>query len=226
MLSLTKVAITLNGTWLDPTTGNKSEVGRYVIHKIFGSPNTSRSRLKLRVLCIDGMSLKSAGVLLPTVLPLENLEHLHLFRCKFTGRLYEGLTELKLRLKSFRDQRANNKPSSGIVDSFLASLRSLRNLRLSINGRYSIDYEPCDWPSLLLHAHELRSLDLDDYKPGPGGVLFVDTRRSLSGFQAFCDRASQLQQLSTRSPGLEATHQNLPHGLNAFLVRFECRSSY
>jgi hypothetical protein len=186
---------------------------------MFDSPDTSHIRLKLRTLCVDGMCLKSAGTILPAMLSLEELEQLHLFRCHYTSRLCESLAKLQLRLDSFRDQRAINRPSAGSLDIFFQSLRSLRNLRLSLHGQHINDPELCDWPSPLPPAHELRSPDLDDFKPGPEGVLFVDTRRSLSGFQVFCDRASQLQQLSMGSPGLEERHWNAPHGLNAFLVR-------
>jgi hypothetical protein len=202
--------------------GDKGETGRKVINKVFSSANTNHNRLKVKILRIEGMSLKSAGVTLPTVLSFEGLEQLHLFRCRYTSRLCETLAELKLGLKVFCDQLAYNTPNPGTVDAFLASLRYLRVLRLSRDWRSLEDYELCDWPSLLPCAHELRSLDLDEYDPGPDGVLFLDTRRSLPGFQTFCDRASQLQQLSMRSPGLEKIHWDATHGLKAVLVSVRC----
>lgn len=200
---VTTVAITLSNGWLDHTMGDQGETGRKVINKVFSSANTIQNRLKVRILRIEGMSLKSAGVTLPTVLPLEGLEQLHLFSCRYTSRLCASLAGLKLHLKVLCDQRAYNEPSPGTVDAFLTSLRWLRVLRLSRDWRSTSDFEPCDWPSLLPCAHELRSLDLDEHDPGPDGILFLDTRRSLPGFKTFCDRASQLQQLSMRSPGLE-----------------------
>jgi hypothetical protein len=215
---VTTVAITLSNEWLDHTMGGKGETGCKVINKVFSSANTINNRPKLKVLRIEGMSLKSAGVSLPTILPLEGLQQLHLFRCRYTSRLCESLTELKLRLKVFCDQRAYNTPSPGTVDAFLSSLRYLRVARLSRDWRSLSDFEPCDWPSLLPCANELRTLDLDEHKPGPDGVLFQDTRRSLPGFQTFCGRASQLQQLSMRSPGLEKNHWGAAHGLEAILV--------
>lgn len=215
---VTSVGITLSSAWLDHTMGDQSEVGCKVLNKIFGPSDTSHDRLKVRVLRIQGISFRSAGVVLPTVLPLETLEHLHLFSCKYTSRLCESLAKLQLHLKVFCDQRAYNPPRPGTVDAFLKSLRCLRVLRLSRDWRSLSDFEPCDWPSLLPCAHELRSLDLNEYKPGPDAVLFLDTRRSLPGFQTFCDRASQLQQLSMRSPGLEKTYWGANHGLDAVLA--------
>lgn len=219
---VTTVAITLSDFWLDHTMGGKGETGRQVINKIFSSANTNPNRLKVKILRIEGMSLKSAGVTLPTVLSLEGLEQLHLFLCRYTSRLCESLAELKLRLKMFCDQRAYNTPNPGTLDAFLTSLQYLRVLRLSRDWRSLDNYELCDWPSLLPCAHELRSLDLDEHDPGPDGVLFLDTRRSLPGFQSFCDRASQLQQLSMRSPGLEKIHWDAAHGLKAVLVSVRC----
>jgi hypothetical protein len=207
---VTNVAITLSNELLDLTMGDKDETGREVINKIFSPSNSDDTRLQVKILRIEGMSLKSAGPVLPTIL--------HMFRCRYTSRLCESLAELNLHLKVFCDQRAYNTPSHGIVDTFLKSLQYLRVLRLSRDWRSLCDYESCDWPSLLPCAHELRSLDLDEHKPGPDGVLFLDTRRSLSGFQTFCGRASCLQQLSMRSPGLEKIHWDATHGLEAVLV--------
>jgi hypothetical protein len=218
------MTITLNDDRLDGTMGGKGETGRGVIDKIFGSPDTSHARAKIRNLRLEGMSLKSAAVILPALLPLDELEHLHLLRCRYTSRFCESLAELNLCLKAFCDQQAYNVRSPGTMDAFLNSLRCLRTLRLSRDWRSSSDFESCDWPSLLPCASELLSLDLDDHEPGPDGVLFLDTRRSLPGFRVFCDRASQLQQLAMRSPGLEETHWNAPHGLKAFLVKLTLRT--
>ena len=214
---VTNVSITLSNASLDHKMGDQREAGCKVLNKIFGSTNTSHGRLQVRVLRIQGISFRSAGAVLPTVLPLEGLEQLHLFSCKYTSRLCESLAELKLHLKVFCDQRAYNPPRPGTVDAFLKSLGHLRILRLSRDWRSLSDFESCDWPSLLPCAHELRMLDLNEHKPGPDGVLFLDTRRSLPGFQTFCDRASQLQQLSMRSPGLEKFHWDATHGLEAVL---------
>ena len=215
---VTNVALTLCNKCLDHTNGDQSEAGCKVLNKIFGSSKTNHDRLKVRVLRIEGLSFKSAGVVLPSILPLEGLEQLYLFNCRYTSRLCESLAELSLHLKVFCDQHAYNTPRLATVDTFLKSLRYLRVLRLSRDWRSLSDFEPCDWPSLFPCAPELRSLDLNEHKHGPDGLLFLNTRRSLPGFQTFCDRASQLQQLSMRSPGLEKNHWGAAHGLEAVLV--------
>lgn len=218
---VTSLSIKLSRACLDRTMGGKGETGRAVVNKIFGSANPSDRRLKLKRLRIEWMSFKSAGIILPTLLPLEKLEHLHLFKCRYTSRLFESLTELKLRLVSVCDQRAySNGPSLNILDVFLKSMQpQLRKLRLSRDCRSNGGFKTCDWPSLVPHAHELRCLELDDWKPGTQNALFSETRRSLSGFSEFCDGASQLQQLSMNSPGLEEVYWDKRDGLQDFLVR-------
>lgn len=64
---------TLHDDRLDGTMGGKGEAGRRVIDKIFGSPNTSHTRAKIRNFRIEGMSLESAAVILPALLPLDRL---------------------------------------------------------------------------------------------------------------------------------------------------------
>jgi len=216
MPSVTSLSIKLSSARLDRTIGGKCETGRKIIVKIFDSTNASRPHQKLKRLRIERMSFKSAGFILPTVLPLDELEHLHLFRCRYTNRLCESLSQLKLRLKSYCDLRAYNVSNPGAYDTSMRSIQPLRKLRLSCDQADSTGWDSCDWASFLPHANELRCLDLRDNDPAR--PLFATTRRSLAGFRSFCANASHIQQLSINGPSLQENQWDMPRGMDAFLV--------
>lgn len=200
-----------------------SEAGRRVINDLFDPTSASRRHQKFKRLRIEDMSFEVAGAILPTVLPLGNLEHLHLIRCRYTNRLCESIAQLQLCLRSFHNQSSHEDPRTGVMDAFVKSLRDLRGLRLSRRSFGTGGYETCDFASLLPHAHELRYLELDDYEPWE--EVFTNTRRSLTDFSTFCSRASQLQQLALQSPSLAEVNWKAPHGLQDFLVRLSLLSS-
>ena len=224
MPSVTSLSIKLNNPRLDLTMGGKGEVGNRVVSKLFDSASPSHSHQKLKRLRIERMSFKTAGSTLPTMLPLDDLEHLFLFSCSHTDRLCENISHLNLRLKSYCDLRAHKTSYPGAYDTFLKSLQSLHKLRLSCDGVDVDDWHPCDWPALLPHASELRCLDLRDSDPSL--PFLAATRGSLTGFRSFCMTASHLQQLSINGPSLREETWDMPRGLDAFLVSQYLRFLY
>jgi len=216
MLSVTSLSLKLSDSRLDQYLGSKREAAEKVVARIFGSANSSHPHRKLKRLRIENMSFNTSGSTLPTVLPLDNLEHLFLFRCGHTDRLCENISHLKLRLKSFCDLRAYGTSHSGAYDTFLKSLQPLHKLRISYNEVKTDKQSACDWSSILPHADELRCLDLRDSDQSL--PFLAATRGSLTGFLSFCMNASHLQQLSINGPSLREETWDMPRGLDAFLV--------
>lgn len=214
------LTIKFNEAYSGHSIVEEGEIGCKVIEKIFGS-TIAGHRHQIKSLRIEAMSFRTAGVILPTILPFENLEHLKLINCKYTDRLCASITPLELCLRSFQNQRAHCGRQEGAIDAFVKSLRPLRKLRLSSGWSSKNSFGMCDWSSLIPHAHELNCLDLDDYEPII--VAFSGTGRPLLDFDRFCSRASKLQQLSIKSPDLSTRHWKDAQGLQALLV-WHCRS--
>ena len=216
MLFVTSLSLKFSISRLDQTMGGKGEVAEKIVAKIFGSADPSCPHRKLKRLRIEDMSFKTSGSTLPTVLPLDDLEHLFLSRCAHTDRLCESISHLKLRLKTFCDLRAYKTSYSGAYDTFLKSLQPLHKLRISYDGIETDKQSACDWSSILPHANELRCLDLRDSDQSL--PFLATTRGSLAGFLSFCTNALHLQQLSINGPSLREETWDMPRGLDAFLV--------
>lgn len=217
MPAVKNLTIKLRNAGPDLSMRRAGETGRKVVEKMFGSTMSSHRSQKLRFLRIESMSFEIAGNILPAVLSLEHLDHLHLINCKHTSRLCENIMPLGLSLHSFHNQGAHCGPQEGAINAFVKSLRLLRKLRLSCDDDSEISsFDMCEWSSLIPHANELHCLDFDDYEPRI--VAFSGTRRPLLDFDLFCSRASKLQQLSIKSPSLSTYRWKEVGGLQSLLV--------
>lgn len=213
------LAIKLKVAYADRLNGVVGEVSRKVIHTIFKPANMTQRRQNLKRLRVEGMSFELASVDSAFLHQLERLENLHLIDCRYTNRLCAELCQLKLGLRSFRNQRGHIEGgSTDVLKTFIKSLRLLRDLRLSCSWQHTVASGMCDYLSLVPHAHELRCLYLenDDVRR----VAPAITEESLSDFHAFCSHASELQQLSIEGPCLREEDWNTPLGLQTFLVGF------
>jgi hypothetical protein len=219
MSSVTSLSITLKAPALDSSMGNAYSAGREVINTLFPPDYATHPRAKLKRLRIASMSFHSAGTILPTVIPLNELKHLHLLKCADTERLYESLAQLTLTLLSFCDERCASL-DEGAMDTFLKSLAPLQKLRI-ISQISAVGFEKFAWSTLLPHAPELRCLEVGDYRPR-NSESFMETRRTVPAFQTLCDRTSGLQYLSMLGPAIERYDWKSTCGLDAFLVS-QCR---
>lgn len=195
--------------------GGASETGREVVKTLFPPGYANTLRAKLRRLRIEFMSIRLAGAILPNVVPLDELKHLHLLRCNETDHFCDSLSRLNLTLESFCDEYSES-TQLGMMEAFLTALHPLQELRVT-SWRYSLGSERFDWPSLMPHAADLQRLEVCDHTPFRSGP-FVATTRTLSTFKAFCERASSLQQLSMLGPAIEKIYWKSAHGLDAYLV--------
>lgn len=216
MPSITSLTIQLRSDRDVYSMGDIHEVGKMIVNTLFNAGNSTRVRHcpNLRLLRIQNLSFRYAGAILPTVLALESLEHLHLLQCQHTNRFCESLSRLGLNLQSFCDRCSDNPPYPGAVDTFIRSLAPLRKFRI-MSRPDRLEYEVCDWTALISHAPKLRCLELYDYHPFKP---FLKTKRKLHDFKAFCESASQLQQLAMQGPRIEKYTWMVSHGLHAFLV--------
>lgn len=215
MTSLTSLSIKLECDLLDHSMGCRCATGQEVVNTLFGAGYATSPRARLRRLRIESMSFRYAGAILPTVLPLDQLEYLHLLSCSRTDRLYESLSQLDLTLQSFCDEHYSSVHGGAMV-SFLRSLAPLEKLRVTRNVRTD-GHEESAWSEIMPHASKLRCLEVGDHEP-PTDASFFNTRRTLPEFWAFCRTASNLEQLSMLGPQIESTTWDSARGLNVFLV--------
>lgn len=213
--SITSLTIQIHSKYNVHSMGSSAEAGQKIVNTLFAAGNAHIIHCpNVKRLRIENMSFRYAGAILSTALALDHLEHLHLLGCKHTNFLCESLSGLGLTLQSFCDEVPHNPPYPGAVDEFIRSLTPLRKLRI-MSTPHREEHEVCDWTSLMSHAPVLQCLELYDYDPFQS---FLRTKRDLPGFQAFCKRASQLQQLAMQGPKVERSTWALPYGLHAFLV--------
>lgn len=214
---VTSLEIELSRETLDFDVGRGQEVGRYVINTLFSSKNATLTGLKLRRLRIRSMSFCDAGTILPTVLPCEELEYLHLLSCSNTDRLCESLSHLKLSLRSFCDENHNAHRDDSHA-TFLKSLPPLQTVRLT--GSYclaTLGHEGFPWPVIVPHASSLRCLEIDEYYAHQNRVASMG--KIHPSFREFCASASNLQQLSIPGPEIERSAWAATGGLHVMLVR-------
>jgi hypothetical protein len=219
MPSVTSLSITLSTPYLGNFGGDKSAAGREVISALFGPDYATQPHAKLKRLRITSISFQSAGTILPTVVPLDQLEHLHLSQCQDTEPLYESLSQLNLSMKSFCDM-SNNSLGREAMRAFLKLLSPVQKLRAS-DELYMHGGDRFDWSTLVSHAPELRFLEVADCRSDPDEP-FMDEKTTLPAFRTFCSHASRLQQLSMIGPSIEPETWDCTLGLNAFLVSLNC----
>jgi hypothetical protein len=216
MTSVMQLTITigwLHSGWDNTMHGPELEVA----NTLFAAGNAFRRSTKVTHLRLESMDIRELWQTLPKVFPFSSLTHLQLWNCYGTNLLCESLSKLKLDLHSYCDEDTNSPPRPGAVDAFLRSLPPLRQLRQTQSRRYNrSELESFDWTALMTHASSLRCLDLGD--SNTYGQLFIDTKRTLSGFRSFCENASDLQQLSIVGPKTEKVAWSSPYGLHILLV--------
>lgn len=214
---VTSLAIELSVETLDFGSGRGQEAGRHVINTLFSSKNATHIGLKLRRLRIRSMAFCDAGTILPTVLPCEGLEHLHLLNCSHTDRLCESLSQLKLSLRSFCDE-GHDAHRGDHHAAFLKSLPPLQTIRLT--GYYrlaTMGHEGSPWPVFVPHASSLRCLEIGECYLNQNSI--TSKGKVPASFEEFCASASNLQQLSITGPEIEKSTWAATGGLHAVLVR-------
>lgn len=220
MTSVTRLTITMN-SHRHTMDGLLSDACGEVVNTMFASGNAFSRGHKLKRLRLENMWLQEIGITLPKVLPFDGLTHLQLYNCSQTNILCETLSQLDLDLQSFCAEHIKDPPRPGAIDGFLRSLPPLRQLRITHHDRIRLnekEVESFDWTALMVHAPNLRCLDLDDFTAK--SELFIDTTRNLPDFLAFCKSASDLQQLSIIGPELSKAAWSTPYGLHTLLVGF------
>lgn len=215
MFSVTSLSITLKNRHLGGIVGGASETGREVIKTLFPPGYANHLRAKLRRLRIEFMSIRLAGAILPDVVPLDELKHLHLLRCSETDQLCNSLSRLNLTLESFCDE-CSESTQPGMMKGFLTALHPLQELRVT-SWHYTLGCERFDWPSLMPHAADVQRLVVCDHTPFRSDS-FMATTRTIPAFKAFCERASSLRQLSMTGPAIENIYWKSARGLDAYLV--------
>lgn len=207
--------IELSDKRLGVDSGSAREVGREVVNTLFASTNTVHPVPKLQLLRIRSMSFSEAGTILATVLPCNELRHLHLLYCSHTDRLCESLSRLKLNLQSFCDAGCGTDHEDAHT-IFLKSLSCLQTLRLTGYHRAARSHhEGHPWPMIIFQASSLRCLEID-LECGDSNT--ANEPKILRSFAAFCASASNLQQLSVAGPEIERSTWKSVHGLCALLV--------
>lgn len=128
MTSVTRLTITMDCR----TTLHSIHIAacHEVVNTMLASGTAFRQGGKLRRLRLQGMESHKIGKTLPTILPFNDLTHLHLDCCSSTNVLCGTLSQLNLNLQSFRDEYLDNMPRPGAVDGFLRSLSPLRQSRI------------------------------------------------------------------------------------------------
>jgi hypothetical protein len=165
MTSVTSLSITLSTPYLGNDRGDRCAAGREVISALFGLDYATQPHAKLKRLRITSISFQSAGEILPTVVSLDQLEHLHLSQCQDTEPLYESLSQLNLSMKSFCDM-SNNSLGREAMRAFLKLLSPVQKLRAS-DELYMHGGDRFDWSTLVSHAPELRFLEVADRRSAP-----------------------------------------------------------
>jgi hypothetical protein len=202
---------------LDGSMGLSCETSQKVLDTLFATGYDTSPRAKLKSLRITSMSFQSAGAILPTVVSLNELEHLQVLYCQHTDRLYESLSQLNLTLKSLCEETFSTPPDDGApLKTILRSLAPLQKLRI-VRDYTDQDSGDFVWSSLITHAPELRCLQLGNFLPNHERP-FVNERMTFPSFQAFCSLASRLQQLSMLGPAIEQETWASDSALDAFLV--------
>lgn len=209
------LAIECSSETLDDGHERKA-TGLAVVNRLFGYSNAARRCPKLKCLRVEGLCLESSGVVLPTLLDIERLEHLQLAKCFHSNRLCEVLAQMRLRLKSFSDEVSCNDPVEGSTGVFLTSVGPLEKLRITSHPD-TREFQAFSWNALMPHATKLRLLELNDWMPFSNPL--DGENRTIAEFKSFCELAPQLQQLAIEGTCTDPFTWAKPHGLEGMLVR-------
>jgi hypothetical protein len=233
MQHMTSLAIHLDEERLPKSIGSGYEgSGLAAIRTLFIGKTQARRCPNLKALRIESMWFSSAGDVLPTLLDLGKLEHLQLSQCNQTNRLYESLSQLQLKLRSFTDEFSCNGHHQGLhnmpagsqisTSAFLSSLKGIQKFRLR-GTPCDWRIETFDWAALASNASSICILEMTDYRGnGPFSKLSstpISPGTALPGFRALCENATHLQQLSICGPEVDASDWNSAHGLKVMIVR-------
>jgi hypothetical protein len=194
------------------------ELGRDVVQKLFQSVNSTTHRTDLESLRIKSIPLDEFLLVLPTKLPLRNLKHLQLNRCRGVGPFIAMLAQLGVDLSSyhiiFRREAYEVRESN---EALIHSMSSPKRVSMSSTGEML-----CDWAVVTSRAPSLLSFVIDDVAydddvQNPVGTSHTFLN-SMAGFFGFCSAASSLEQLAVLSPPIESEHWKDEAGLDRFLV--------
>lgn len=208
------LAIVLEDHLLDFEARDSGAAGLAVIKALFDSGNVSRSCPGLKRLRIQSMSFESIGFILPTLLTLNHLQKLQLYKCWETNRLYETLSQLRPPLHTFSDERFCNDRFQHTTDMLFKSLAPLKTLRISVDLDTPI-LDELGWSALMAHASQLEILEVNDWCTISNSFK---GDRALPLLDAFCERASRLQQLAIECPEIASYSWKSITGLDSFLV--------
>lgn len=178
-------------------SGECCEDGKLFFSKLLSQETTTHQLPKLKTLRVANVCLMSAGNLLPTLLKLENLEHLQLIICLDVYPLLQSLGSLHLSLSSLciEDCKTDSWDSDYGVDDFIRSLQSLKRIMLRFYGVAASDV--FDWSSLRQHATSIECLRIEDTDVSNG-----PPDQPIYGAQPFI-RAPNLEQLALSSLDIE-----------------------
>jgi hypothetical protein len=198
--------------------GHHFELQRDIVRNLFQSVNSTTPRAGLESLRIRCLTLDELLLVLPRKLPLRNLKHLHLVRCRKAGPFIQMLTQTGV---DFASYHVNLDPSARGFrrsnEALLHQMTSPKRIHLSSMGKMV-----CDWAAVTASASSLLSFSVDDENYDnlfamPPGAPFVP-RRSTPAFFDFCSAATSLEQLAISSPPIETEHWNDAAGLAGSLV--------
>jgi hypothetical protein len=196
----------------------ESEIARDITIKLFQSVNSATPRAGLESLRIKSLPLNELLLILPEKLPLRNLKHLHLNRCRQVGPFIRMLTQLGVDLVSYHvGFQSEAQEIRELNEALLHQMTSPKRMHISSMGEMV-----CDWATVTARASSLLSLSIDDedydaFFQTREDIPFV-LHRSTSGFSGFCSAASSLEQLAVSSPLIESERWGDVHGLTKFLV--------
>jgi hypothetical protein len=202
------------------------EIARDIALKLFQSVNSATPRAGLESLRIKSLPLNELLLILPGKLPLRNLKHLHLNRCRQVGPFIRMMTQLGVDLVSYHvDFQSEAQGIRELNEALLHQMTSPKRMHISSMGDML-----CDWAVVTAHASNLLSFSIDDgnfddFLDNPTGAPFVP-HRSMSGFFGFCSAASSLEQLVISSPSIESERWDDPAGFTSFLVSIYIATYY
>lgn len=175
----------------------------------------------LKRLRLQGIAFEKCGDNLPAVLPLGLVEHLHMIDCENIGEFHASFSACRQAFKSRHDERSRSRTIiAGPGRHSSSSVSPLRTFRVisSRPGR-GIFFNAMSWRSLYQHASELKCLETDGGTPiCPDSSLLHGGPTPLYDFEAFCENASSLEQLSIHSPEIEPELWESAGGLNGMTV--------
>lgn len=186
--------------------------------RLFASVQVDTPRVGLESLRITSFPLTDLKDLLPTIFAMQDLKHLQLVNCQWVGSFIQMLSQFSVSLASY--VLISDYDHSGIRgpnETLLSSMTAPRRLRMSSRDGDML----CGWPVLTAPAASLQSLYIADDRIDDTGPPVV--HRGLTGFKAFCEAASGLEQLAITCPTIEEKLWDVADGFVSFLVSSHTR---